>query len=333
MINGSPTNLDTLQIDYLYDEEGTPYGGVYRSPTDTGAPIFFAMLTTDRGDVLELLDANGDPFAGYRYDVWGNPTGTWTANTSLISDVITPGLPAAIANRQVLRYASYVYDSESGLYYLSARSYDPATAQFISPDLAKADGEESAYQYCGGQPVTGLDPTGEYAVNIHFPPYRPSLPDYTEYFKNVLRLNAGMAWKEKWVHIASSLLVGPPLAVIEHFVWFYNKVKEHGQWDFKWAASSNSRDKKYIPFDGTAISPNDFGNIHFGYVGRSYGFPLWFLKKAGDAINALVGQKSPTSQQRADSMTTWGYNLNGTWGKHYAWPLDVNEYVESGGKW
>ena len=33
------------------------------------------MITTDRGDVVELLDANGDPFAAYRYDAWGNPLG------------------------------------------------------------------------------------------------------------------------------------------------------------------------------------------------------------------------------------------------------------------
>ena len=189
MINGSPTNLDTLQIDYLYDENGVPYGGLYRSPTDTGSPVFFALLTTDRGDVVELLDANGDLFAGYRYDAWGNPTGTWTANTSLISDVITPGLPAAIADRQVLRYASYVYDSESGLYYLSARSYDPATAQFISPDLAKADGEESAYQYCRGEPVGSVDPSGTYGVRLS-----PKMfADNTAYFKLVLRRDAGWA--------------------------------------------------------------------------------------------------------------------------------------------
>ncbi len=40
---------------------------------------------------------------------------------------------ANVASRQALRYASYAYDSESGLYYCSARYYDPATRQFTSP--------------------------------------------------------------------------------------------------------------------------------------------------------------------------------------------------------
>ena len=36
-----------------------------------------------------------------------------------------------------------------------------STAQFITKDPAKADGEESAYQYCGGDPVGKVDPSGE----------------------------------------------------------------------------------------------------------------------------------------------------------------------------
>ena len=68
---------------------------------------------------------------------------------------------AAIAERNILRYAGYAFDEHSGLYYLSQRYYDPATCQFITKDPAKADGEESAYQYCGGDPVGKVDPSGE----------------------------------------------------------------------------------------------------------------------------------------------------------------------------
>lgn len=130
------------------------------------------MVTTDRGDVVELLDAAGNPFIAYRYDVWGSPqgngnagTGMWSQSTNLISGQVA----SDIASRQVLRYASYCYDSESGLYYLSARSYDPITRQFLSKDEAKADGEESEYQYCKGDPVGNTDPSGETLLsNLHF---------------------------------------------------------------------------------------------------------------------------------------------------------------------
>jgi len=126
------------------------------------------MLTTDRGDVVELLDRDGDAFAAYRYDEWGNPlgsgdhaTGVWTQATTLI-DATTAGL---IADRQILRYAGYAYDAESGLYYCSARYYDPVTRQWTTKDEVKADGEESAYQYCGGVPVSQVDPSGFAAGN------------------------------------------------------------------------------------------------------------------------------------------------------------------------
>ena len=158
---GGATN-DSWKITYLYDENGRPYAGVYRQPDSSTQPVFFGIITTDRGDVVSLLDSAGNPFAAYRYDAWGNPqgvgnlaTGIWTQSTGLVGQAVAN----AVAARQPLRYASYCYDTESGLYYLSARSYDPATAQFISKDPIKSD-ELSPYQYCGGDPISRTDLSG-----------------------------------------------------------------------------------------------------------------------------------------------------------------------------
>ena len=38
--------------------------------------------------------------------------------------------------------------------------------QWISPDPANSDGEQSAYQYCGGDPVNRVDPTGRITVEF-----------------------------------------------------------------------------------------------------------------------------------------------------------------------
>jgi len=156
---------DSWRIDYLYDEEGRPYAGTYRSPASSTSPTLFVIITTDRGDVVELLDEDGDAFAAYRYDEWGNPTSSSTQSTTNITSQVA----ADIAERQVLRYAGYAYDAESGLYYCSARHYDPVTRQFISKDPANADREESAYQYCGGEPVTGTDPSGYRVIRRRVP--------------------------------------------------------------------------------------------------------------------------------------------------------------------
>jgi RHS repeat-associated protein len=60
----------------------------------------------------------------------------------------------------VLRYAGYLYDDYSGLYYLQRRYYDPVTRSFLTRDPAQADGLESPWQYCQGRPVSIVDPTG-----------------------------------------------------------------------------------------------------------------------------------------------------------------------------
>ena len=109
-------------------------------------------------------DADGTAFAAYRYDAWGS-RGFAAYRYDAVRAVRQlrdrdldakddldhhSTLAGQIAGRQVLRYAAYAYDAESALDYCSARYYDPATRPWTTGDPAKADGEESAYQYCGG---------------------------------------------------------------------------------------------------------------------------------------------------------------------------------------
>ena len=151
----TPSAGASYSVTYLYDGDGRAYGGVYRTATVT--PVPFRLVTTDRGDVAELSEwSTSNAFAAYRYDAWGRPLSV----TTRAAGSITAAMAADIAGRQPLRYAGYVWDSESGTYYLLARTYDPAAMQFLQKDPAKADGEESAYQYCGGDSVGKTDPSG-----------------------------------------------------------------------------------------------------------------------------------------------------------------------------
>lgn len=149
----------TSSLTYLYDEQDDPIAGVYAS-SETSS-VAFTVISTDRGDVRELQDASGASFAFYAYDAYGNLTATLSAASASVDAT----LAATIAEANVLRYAGYCFDEFSGMYYLSQRYYDPATCQFITKDPAKADGEESAYQYCGGDPVGKVDPSGAYSLN------------------------------------------------------------------------------------------------------------------------------------------------------------------------
>jgi len=163
--SGSRTDGATWNITYLYDGAGKPYAGIYTGSDSGGTKMPFYLVTTDRGDVVSLLATNGTSFAAYRYDAWGNSAPIQTQ--AVAGYVSTQPLAQSIAERQVLRYAGYVWDAESKTYYCSARSYDPATMQFLSKDIVKADGEESAYQYCSGDPVGKVDPAGMWAEDIH----------------------------------------------------------------------------------------------------------------------------------------------------------------------
>ena len=71
-----------------------------------------------------------------------------------------------IATKNPIRYRSYYYDEETGLYYLKSRYYDPETGRFITiDDISYIDPETinglNLYAYCGNNPVMNVDPNGQ----------------------------------------------------------------------------------------------------------------------------------------------------------------------------
>jgi RHS repeat-associated protein len=83
--------------------------------------------------------------------------GCWCQGTSLVSATTAQNIEAWWP----VLYSGYVYDRESNMYYCNARYYDVGTRQWTTPDPAGADGQESTYQYCDGDPVGHVDPTGQ----------------------------------------------------------------------------------------------------------------------------------------------------------------------------
>lgn len=121
-----------------------------------GAGETFEYVTNYRGDVVQILDENGATVATYDYDPWGNQLSTEPTDSRI--------------KGQPIRYAGYVYDSETKLYYLQARYYDPATARFISRDPDSSDEDDpitmNGYSYANGNPVMMTDPDGYFAQFI-----------------------------------------------------------------------------------------------------------------------------------------------------------------------
>jgi RHS repeat-associated protein len=141
----------------------------------------------------------------YSYDAYGNPGQVRTAATARIS----APLAAAVARANALRYAGYAFDAHSGLYYLSKRHYDPATAQFLTKDPAKADGGESPYQYCGGDPAGKVDPSGEAARRIRHARTSLRITAHNLALQIIFPVSAGMVASAEvdWSLYSNGLLV------------------------------------------------------------------------------------------------------------------------------
>ena len=69
---------------------------------------------------------------------------------------------------QPFRYRGYVYDEETGWYYLQSRYYNPELGRFISADVYLSTGQgvlgHNAYAYCLNNPVNMSDLSGYSAI-------------------------------------------------------------------------------------------------------------------------------------------------------------------------
>ena len=105
-----------------------------------------------------FVDSSGNVVVKYIYDAWGNHA-VVNASGEDIGDA------THIGNRNPIRYRGYYYDTETGLYYLKTRYYDPEVGRFITiDDISYLDPDTinglNLYAYCGNNPVMRVDPNG-----------------------------------------------------------------------------------------------------------------------------------------------------------------------------
>ncbi|WP_052953971.1 RHS repeat-associated core domain-containing protein [Clostridium sp. C8] len=109
-----------------------------------------------QGDIIGLIDKSGAEVVSYSYDTWGK----------LIS--IEGSLKDTVGVKNPYRYRGYRYDTETGLYYLNARYYNPEWGRFINADSYTGDGgllSHNLFSYCMNDPVNLQDPSGNIAIS------------------------------------------------------------------------------------------------------------------------------------------------------------------------
>ena len=133
---------------YYYDENGSPIGMGYE-----GKDYYFQKNIL--GDI-EAIYQGSTKVVQYTYDAWGN----------VLS--VTGTLASTVGQENPFRYRGYYYDTETGLYYLNSRYYDPQVGRFINVDSRFDCSTEilfcNLFVYCANNCVIKYDPLGKDAI-------------------------------------------------------------------------------------------------------------------------------------------------------------------------
>ena len=137
---------------FYYDDSGNP------TSFSDGTNMYYYVKNI-QGDIVKIISSTGAVVANYAYNVWGE----------LLSVKDSFGNPitnqTSIAYLNPLRYRGYVYDDETGLYYLQSRYYDPITCRFINADIycdtqTNTPFSTNMFAYCENNAVNRTDHTG-----------------------------------------------------------------------------------------------------------------------------------------------------------------------------
>ena len=130
---------------YFYDANGAVTGMSY------GGTLYYFRKNL-QGDVTGIYNAYGTLVVEYEYTPYGAILST------------TGSMATTIGTINPFRYRGYYYDTETELYYLITRYYDPAVGRFLNADaIIGANGGIIGYNlfaYSNNNPVMFLDPTG-----------------------------------------------------------------------------------------------------------------------------------------------------------------------------
>jgi RHS repeat-associated protein len=130
-----PLLLNDGQTNYIYGPEGQPVEQI----SSLGVPTFYHH--DQLGSTRMLTSSSGSATATFSYGAYGAPTGATGSQA-------TP-----------LGYAGQYTNAQSGVQYLRARTYDPATGQFLTADPA-VELTLAPYGYAAGNPINTGDPRG-----------------------------------------------------------------------------------------------------------------------------------------------------------------------------
>lgn len=158
------------------------YNGIGQRVAKTGSGISTGTTVFSydpSGNLMGEYDASGNAFIE---TVWleGMPVGVMAAGTQFYVIPDHLGAPYAVTDTTgnklwawdhdpfgngaapvySLRFPGQYFDSETGLHYNMARTYDPTTGRYIQSDPIGLAGGLNTYAYVGNDPINKIDPLG-----------------------------------------------------------------------------------------------------------------------------------------------------------------------------
>ena len=196
----------TDELHVFYDAQNRPAVVVYNGTA-------YAYVKSLQGNVVAILDENGNAVVSYGYDAWGAPL--WC----------TGELAETLGKVQPFRFRGYVFDEETGLYYLRSRYYNPRWGRFVNADGAII--QKNLFAYCSNGPIVGYDPSGFERVKLtphrsdsseKYPDSVMSVDLFVELIKQAVETEG---WKYIYGHARwkETDCVGLPKYVLE---WYYS---------------------------------------------------------------------------------------------------------------
>ena len=146
--------VDGCVYQFVYGQNGVV--GFFYNKNESSKNYYFSYIKNPYGDIVGLVNSDGIIVATYCYNEYGN----------ILKENILDNNYSEIIHNNPFRYRGYVYDEETGLYYLITRYYDPKVMMFLTPDDENNYGVNNVnpYCYCLYDPINRVDPDGNFSI-------------------------------------------------------------------------------------------------------------------------------------------------------------------------
>lgn len=167
-VNGETTTYHLDGEIVIYETKGNDT--IYYQYDDSQNLIGFQLnneqyyyIRNGQNDIIGILDNNLNQIVSYIYDTWGKLISIKDGQGNDVTNNTSH-----IGHKNPYRYRGYRYDTETGLYYLQSRYYDPEMGRFINADGIFHSGNKifgnNLYTYCLNNPTSNIDEDGQFVI-------------------------------------------------------------------------------------------------------------------------------------------------------------------------